>query len=297
MCHWFAPLISAAGVSPPSESQAQSPVYRADRVLIQPKPGTCPAALAEFHSALKSEVLQTFDAIGGLQVLRVPDGETVQTLITKYEQSGQVEFAEPDYTGRVFATPNDPKFLDGTLWALNNTGQNGGTPGADIDAPEAWDVLTSASNIVVAVLDTGVRYTHEDLGSNMWVNARDGSHGTNALAGTTDPSDDSGHGTMIAGILGAVGNNCKGVTGGRLNLWKALRPAIRLAPLSTTMNGPFRLRVSSEPGRTCVIEVATALECWSPVFTNSTSVDGAFDFTDAASADSARRFYRAVSFP
>jgi subtilisin family serine protease len=96
---------------------------------------------------------------------------------------------------------------------LNNTGQNGGTPNADIDAPEGWDVLTSASNIVVAVLDTGVRYTHEDLADNMWSNPADGSHGTNALAGTTDPSDDSGHGTMIAGILGAVGNNGKGVTG------------------------------------------------------------------------------------
>jgi subtilisin family serine protease len=74
-------------------------------------------------------------------------------------------------------------------------------------------VLTSASNIVVAVLDTGVRYTHEDLAANMWVNPNDGSHGWNVLAGTSDPSDDNGHGTMVAGVLGAVGNNGKGVTG------------------------------------------------------------------------------------
>src|SRR5262249_10117361 len=67
--------------------------------------------------------------------------------------------------------------------------------------------------IVVAVVDTGVRYTHEDLKTNIWTNPTDGSHGTNALAGTTDPSDDSGHGTMVAGILGAEGNNGKGVVG------------------------------------------------------------------------------------
>jgi len=79
-------------------------------------------------------------------------------------------------------------------------------------------VQTSASNILVAVLDTGVRYTHEDLASNMWVNPNDGSHGLNVLAGTTDPNDDGGHGTMVAGVLGAVGNNGKGVVG---VAWKA----------------------------------------------------------------------------
>src|SRR5439155_927608 len=149
------------------------------------------------------------------QVLSVPEGETVPGLIAKYQRSGLVEFAEPDYTARVFATPNDPKFLDGTLWGLNNLGQNGGTADADIDAPEGWDVLTSASNIVVAVLDTGVRYTHEDRAANMWVNPNGGGHGTNALDGTNDPSDENGtgHGTLVAGILGAVGNNGKGVTG------------------------------------------------------------------------------------
>ena len=100
------------------------------------------------------------------------------------------------------ATPNDPDYTNGTLWGLNT-----------IEAPAAWDVLTSASNILVAVLDTGVRYTHEDLAANMWVNPNDGGHGWNAIAGTNDPSDDSGHGTMVAGVLGAVGNNGKGVVG------------------------------------------------------------------------------------
>jgi subtilisin family serine protease len=190
--------------------------YRQDQILIQPRPGISPPALSAFHASQHCKILRTFPAIRGLQVVQVPEGETVPGLIAKYQNSGLVEFAEPDYLGHTFATvPNDPRYSDGTLWGLNNTGASGGTPHADIHAAEGWDVLTSASNIVVAVLDTGIRYTHEDLAANMWVNPNDGSHGTNAVAGTTDPSDDTqdGHGTMVAGVLGGVGNNGKGVTG------------------------------------------------------------------------------------
>jgi hypothetical protein len=161
-------------------SHPSIPVHRPDRILVQPKPGISPAALANFHAAQTTEILQVFERLGRLQVQRVPDGQTVESLIDAYERSGLVEFAEPDYIGSVFATPNDPKYLDGTLWGLNNTGQNGGTPGAD---------------------------------TNMWVNPADGSHGTNALAGTNNPNDDSGHGTMVAGVIGAVGDNAKGVVG------------------------------------------------------------------------------------
>src|SRR5208282_4676560 len=104
-------------------------------------------------------------------------------------------------------------FTNGLLWGLYNYGQNSGTAGADIGATNAWNVLTSASNIVVAVLDSGIRYTHEDLASNMWVNPNDGSHGWNAVATNNLPLDDNGHGTQMAGVLGAVGNNGTGVGG------------------------------------------------------------------------------------
>jgi subtilisin family serine protease len=197
-----------------ASAQPTQPAYRADRILIMPKAGINRTALNNFHLARKGEVLRTFDGIGYLQILRVPKGETVPSLIAQYQQSGLVEFAEPDYIGQIFSTtPNDPKYLDGTLWGLNNTGQNGGTADADIDAPEGWDVLTSANNMVVAVLDTGVRYTHEDLAANMWVNPNDGGHGWNALNGNNNPADVGTHGTMVAGVLGAVGNNGKGVVG------------------------------------------------------------------------------------
>lgn len=188
--------------------------HRTDRIIIQRRIRVDRAVLDGFHATRRSEVLRSFENLGRLQVVRVPRGETVQSLITKYQQSGLVDFAEPDHSVRMAATvPNDPKFLDGTLWGLNNTGQNAGTADADIDAPEGWDVLNSASNIVVAVLDTGVRSTHEDLAANMWINPMDGSHGFNALTGTTNSNDDQGHGTLVAGVLGGVGNNGKGVAG------------------------------------------------------------------------------------
>jgi subtilisin family serine protease len=188
--------------------------YRADRILIQPKQRVSPALLDSFHQRHKSRLLGNFARMRNLQILEVPAGETVESLITKYQQSGLVEFAEPDYLVYADATlPNDSYFTNGLLWGLNNYGQNSGTPHADIDATDGWDVLTSASNIVVAVLDSGIRATHQDLASNMWVNPLDGGHGYNAFTGTNDPTDVDGHGTLVAGVLGAVGNNSIGVCG------------------------------------------------------------------------------------
>ena len=186
-----------------ARAQSAPPAWRSDQILIKPRPGISRALLTNFQQSRKSKPLQTFERLGQLQVISVPPGETVPDLIHQYQNSGLVEFAEPDYIGHIYnTTPNDPAFTNGTLWGLNI-----------ISAPAAWDVLTSASNILVAVLDTGVRYTHEDLAANMWSNPLDGSHGWNVLTGTNDPNDDQGHGTSVAGILGAVGNNGKGVAG------------------------------------------------------------------------------------
>ena len=199
---------------PSAATRSQGLPYRSDRFLIKPRGTVELRNLHQFHSSHSCTILQTFPAIGNLQVVSVPPGKRVEELIAAYQASDFVEFAEPDYARHLDSTlPNDPKFVDGTLWGLYNYGQNGGTAHADIDAPEAWDVLSSASNIVVAILDTGIRYTHEDLAANMWINPGDGSHGFNALNVTNSPADDEGHGTLMAGVLGGVGNNGKGVVG------------------------------------------------------------------------------------
>ena len=170
------------------------------------------AELERFHTRQQRQVLRAFAS--HLQLVGLPHGEQVENAVARYKASGLVRFAEPDFLVTTASTlPNDPRFQDGTQWWLNNYGQNGGLPGADVDAPEAWDVLRAASNVVVAILDTGVRYTHEDLADNLWTNPVDQTHGFNALSGNHDPWDDNGHGTHLAGIIGAVGDNATGVVG------------------------------------------------------------------------------------
>ncbi len=192
-----------AGMGPePQAWAAPSPGYRVDRIIIQPKAGVSPEIIEALHAYHHTKVLQSIENMGRLQVITVPAGETVADLVGKYRASGMVQFAEPDYLVQAATVPNDPQFLDGTQWGLNA-----------INAPGGWDVITSASNIVVAVVDTGVRYSHEDLTNNMWINPVNGGHGLNVLTGTNDPFDDSGHGTRVAGILGAVGNNGLGIAG------------------------------------------------------------------------------------
>jgi hypothetical protein len=146
----------------------------------------------------------------------------------------RVRYAEPNFRYRADAVPNDPSFTQ--LWGLSNTGQivNGvaGTADADIDAPEAWSVSTGSPDVTVAVIDTGVDYTHPDLAANIWINPgencagcrndgvdNDGNgyvddwRGWDFINNDNDPFDDNGHGTHVAGTIGGVGNNGAGVTG------------------------------------------------------------------------------------
>jgi subtilisin family serine protease len=122
--------------------------------------------------------------------------------------------------------PDDPLFPE--AWSLHNTGQTGGTPDADIDAPEAWQVSRGAG-VVVAVLDSGVDYDHPDLAANIWSNPGevpgngfdddgngyvDDVRGWDFFNGDNDPFDDgSGHGTHVAGIIAAIQNNAMGSSG------------------------------------------------------------------------------------
>ena len=138
-----------------------------------------------------------------------------------------VEYAEPDYYRYAKTNlPNDARFFE--QWGFHNTGQANGTEDADIDAPEAWDLTTGSPDVVVAVIDSGVDYNHEDLKANMWRNPGeilgngidddgngyvDDYHGIDAIDNSGDPMDDDGHGTHASGSIAAVGNNGIGVTG------------------------------------------------------------------------------------
>ena len=152
----------------------------------------------------------------------VPDkksqAEDLQARIQALINSGLFKYVEPDFIATISQDAPDPAYADGRQWALNNTGQSGGVIDADIDADLAWDVTTGSRDIVVAVIDTGIRYTHQDLVANMWVNEGeipdngldddfngwiDDVHGINAVLDTGDPLDVDDHGTAVASVIGA----------------------------------------------------------------------------------------------
>src|SRR5947209_3729218 len=158
-------LHSGAQPAPPRPAN-----FRADRILVKPKPNLDLKDLATLHFKCRTQVLHTFPGIGNLQTLQLPPGANVRDMLAVYEASGLIEYAEADYSLQSFLSPNDPFFLDGTLWNLHNTGISGGVAGADIHASQAWDIQHTASNVIVAVIDSGIRHTHEDLLANLWIN-------------------------------------------------------------------------------------------------------------------------------
>lgn len=208
-------------------SDSQTPISNpppTNRLLVKPKPGR---SLATLHQALGVRVLKTFPAFGDLEIVSMPPSISRTALLAQYQQNDAVAYAELDRTVRAQAAPNDLYYLNGNLWHLNNVGQQNGIAGADIKALPAWDKQTSAAGIIVAVIDSGVRYTHHDLAENMWRNPNeilngldddgngyvDDIFGINAFADNSNPNDDYGHGTHVAGIIGARGNNGVGVAG------------------------------------------------------------------------------------
>jgi subtilisin family serine protease len=174
-------------------------------------------------------------------LLKLSSGEDPKEVKEKYKQDSEVVFAEPNYVVTIDAIPNDPYFYRD--WGLHNTGQRGYAD-ADIDAPEAWELCTGSPEVIVAVIDTGVDYSHSDLAANIWTNSAeipgngvdddhngyiDDIRGWDFYNRDNNPMDDNGHGTHCAGTIGAVGNNGRGVPG---VMWQT-----RIMPLKFMSSG------------------------------------------------------------
>jgi subtilisin family serine protease len=171
----------------------------------------------------------------GFGIIRA-DGADYESLSAWVALQTDVLYIEPNFVHAMgdtveSTTPDDSSFS--WLWGMNNTGQTGGTVDADIDAVEAWDLTTGSSDIVIAVIDTGIDYTHPDLAGNMWTNSgeiagdgidNDGNgyiddvYGYDFAYGDGDPMDGNSHGTHTAGTIGAVGDNDSGVVGVNWNV-------------------------------------------------------------------------------
>ncbi|OHE57247.1 MAG: hypothetical protein A2Z47_09125 [Thermodesulfovibrio sp. RBG_19FT_COMBO_42_12] len=247
-------------------SQMEKGKYKEGELLVKFKSGVVTASSLKLHQSVRASVIKRFTVVPNLERVKLPKGLSVKDAITQYMSDPDVEYAEPNYIRRALSKiPDDTYF--GNQWALHNTGTYAnGTADADIDAPEAWDISTGSSNIVIAVLDTGVDYNHNDLVGNIWINIGevigdangddcpgicgvdddgdgkidedsldlqpgeagytndlkddddengyiDDCRGWDFVNGDNDPMDDNSHGTHVAGIIGAVGDNGTGVAG------------------------------------------------------------------------------------
>lgn len=198
--------------------------YNRQEVIVGFAPGVRASDVNALQQQLNARVLETTQTLDA-QLWQI-EGMSVAQAIETFSGDRRIKYIEPNYRVSVDTTLSDDPSLN-QLWGLNNTGQTGGTPDADIDAPEAWD-LETGEDVIVGVIDSGVDYTHPDLAANMWINpgeiADDGIdndnngyvddvHGYDFANDDGDPFDDDGHGTHVAGTIAAVGNNDLGVTG------------------------------------------------------------------------------------
>jgi subtilisin family serine protease len=228
-----------------SQKKLDRPKYVPDEVLVKFKEDRVNLAnsglisfFREFSTSFgnnleKSDVLES----GNIVIYKIKDGRSVEEVINELKNDSNVELVEPNYYSYVSSLgTNDTE--KNNLWGLDNTGQTitfdsgattVGTAGVDIGMSRAWGVSTGTSDVIVAVIDTGVDYNHPDLIDNMWngSNCKDENgdlisggclHGYNFVSNSNDPApvnsqSESLHGTHVAGTIAASVNNGLGVVG------------------------------------------------------------------------------------
>ena len=188
--------------------------------------------LRRMSRAPRGAKIPALDRIYKLKV-DLKQGQSIEDVVASFSKDPGVEYAQLNRMNSLCNTPNDPYFS--VQWALNNTGQpypitgggtDSGTSDADINATEAWDIYQGNSDVVVAVIDSGVDYGHEDLQGNMWTDGN-GRYGYDFSDDDNDPCDYMGHGTHCAGIIAARGNNGTGITG---VCWQTKIMAVKVFP-------------------------------------------------------------------
>jgi PKD repeat protein len=202
-----------------SPKQLKVKKYKKGEILVRFKPEVAENDKVKIHKKHGGEKIKDFASLR-LHLVKLRKDQTVEEAVKLYKMEPLVEYAEPNFIQRAMATPNDPSYSK--LWGMSK-----------IQAPAAWDVTIGSGSVIVAVIDTGIDYTHADLTGNLWQNPNetvgngvdddgngyaDDIYGISAITHTGDPMDDHGHGTHVAGTIGASGNNGVGVAGMNWNI-------------------------------------------------------------------------------
>ncbi|MEI8309945.1 MAG: S8 family serine peptidase, partial [Verrucomicrobiota bacterium] len=226
---------SLGPIPSPKAEAGGPPSHALNQVLVRFRAGISDAEInAMLQAALPgSSIRKSLPLVPGLKSVSVPPGTDIPSFVALMAKSPLVAYAEPDHISYINRLPNDPFINENKQGNMYAT-----LPGTvDINCKQGWDVRTDTGDTIVAVIDTGTRYTHQDLADNMWKNPGetgldgggndkasngidddgdgyiDDVFGINAITGTGNPSDDNGHGTHCSGNVGGVGDNGIGMTG------------------------------------------------------------------------------------
>jgi len=200
-------------------AQDDKKLYVENELLVKFKNGTASAAARSVNAEIGASLLEEFPELGWQRV-KLPANLSVNRAITNYKNFTDIEQAQPNFYYHLTIAPNDTRYSE--LYGM-----------AKISAPAAWDLSTGSATTVVAIIDTGINYNHQDLSTNMWTNAGetpgngidddgngfvDDYYGYDFFYNDSDPLDQNGHGTHTAGTVGAIGNNALGVVGVNWNV-------------------------------------------------------------------------------
>ena len=151
-----------------TQQQSVAP-YREHELLVRFRAGTSELVKDTISASQGARRKQKPANESGIERLELQNGRDIKTAALELLLNSQVEFAEPNFLiSKEDLQPDDPQL--NAQWALRNTGQNGGQYGSDINAATAWQTTTGSSATIIAVIDSGIDFTHPDLTNNQWTN-------------------------------------------------------------------------------------------------------------------------------